>query len=112
MEERQHSARNRADRRALVATIAAVAVFAVTFRATQARVFAGGVYVALGGYVLRFAVLSYREPDETIGAWPRFYWYLRPGAPGSRRFIRAAAMFWFFAGMLSLVCAAKVLWFS
>jgi hypothetical protein len=95
-----YSIRARADRRALLLTIAVVILSALTFRLTHLQVLGAIVPAALGLYLIRFCRLAYRDPDETIGAWQSFYSYLRPGSIWSRRFIRALGVFGVFGGMV------------
>jgi hypothetical protein len=87
-----YSLRLRADRRALLLTLAAIATCGLGLRLTHVQLFGALARSALGLYVIRFARLAYRDPDETIGAWQSFYSYLQPGSTWSRRFLRGIAV--------------------
>jgi hypothetical protein len=93
----EHSRRFRADMRALIVMLGVIVLAGLGFRLTKVRLFAAVLYLALGLYVIRFSRLTYRDPDETYGAWPSHFWFLREGSIGSRRFLRGcpySGSFW------------------
>ena len=77
--------------------LAGFALGASLFGLSHLQTFDAIIMAAIGLYVIWVCRIAYRDPDEAIGAWQWFYWYLRPGSPASRRFLGGL-------GQLRLAC--------